>query len=60
MRPIPKQYIHEDDYKLSEIEAVELQYDRWVDDLLSKIEDQESYIRTLTLENDRLQGYDHT
>jgi hypothetical protein len=41
MRPIPKQYISKDDKDLPEIEAIIIQYDRWVDDLLDRIYDLE-------------------
>ena len=39
---IPKEYIHRDDWYIPEAEALKLQYDRWVEDLLARIKDLEN------------------
>lgn len=44
MRTIPKQYISKEDDSLPEVEALMIQYDRWVDDLLDRIRDLEDEI----------------
>lgn len=45
MRAIPKQYIHKDDKDLYDpCRAKEIQYERWIDDLLGRIVDLEDQL----------------